>query len=81
MNNVILGKKVVGAKQTLKVVKTGMAQEVYVAMDADVRITRSVIDACKLFDVEVIYVDSMKKLGNMVSIDVGAAIACVLKVC
>lgn len=79
MNNLIKGKKIVGAKQTLKVVKNDMTEVVYVAMDAESRVTKSVVDACKAHNIEVVYIDTMQKLGDMVSIDVGAAIACVLK--
>jgi large subunit ribosomal protein L7A len=81
MSNLIEGKKIVGAKQTLKMVKNDMAEAVYVAMDAESRVTKSVIEACKQYGVELIYIDTMQKLGSMVSIDVGAAIACVLKKC
>jgi large subunit ribosomal protein L7A len=79
MNNIIEGKKIVGAKQTLKAVKNDNVDKVYIAEDAEVRVTRSVVETCKQCNVDVIYVDSMQKLGNMVSIDVGAAVACVLK--
>lgn len=79
INNIIEGKKIVGAKQTLKAIKNENAKSVYVAKDAEPRITKSVIDACKEYDVEVIYIDSMQRLGHMCSIDVGAAIACSLK--
>lgn len=81
MSNLIEGKKIVGAKQTLKIVKSDMALSVYVAMDAESRITKPVIEACKQYNVDVIYIETMQKLGTMVSIDVGAAIACVLKKC
>jgi large subunit ribosomal protein L7A len=79
MNNIIEGKKIVGAKQTLKAVKSESVDKVYIAEDAEIRITKSVVETCKQCNVEVIYVDTMQKLGTMVSIDVGAAVACVLK--
>jgi large subunit ribosomal protein L7A len=78
-NDNIVDKKIVGAKQTLKAVKSGIAKAVYVASDADTRVTKSVIDACNENSVELIYVESMHKLGTMCSIEVGAAIACALK--
>lgn len=74
-----IDKKIVGAKQTLKAVKNGTVKAVYVAADADIRITKSVIEACTENNVEVIYIETMQKLGTMCSIDVGAAIACALK--
>jgi large subunit ribosomal protein L7A len=79
MNNVIEGKKIVGAKQALKAVKADMAKAVYVAMDAEPRITKTVIETAKQHNVEIIYIETMHRLGTMCSIEVGAAIACVLK--
>lgn len=79
MNNLIMGKKIVGAKQALKAVNSDSALSLYVAMDAEARVTKTVIEAAKLHAVDIIYVDTMQKLGEMCSIDVGAAIACVLK--
>ena len=81
MYDKIIEKKIVGAKQTLRAVNSDIVETVYVASDAEVRITKSVLDACILHGVEVIYVDTMQKLGIMCSIDVGTAIACVLKRC
>jgi large subunit ribosomal protein L7A len=78
MNNIV-EKKIVGAKQTLKVVNNNTASIVYVALDAEMRVTNAVVEACNSHNVEIIYVDTMQKLGVMCSIDVGAAIACVLK--
>jgi large subunit ribosomal protein L7A len=78
-NNNNNDKKLVGAKQTLKAVKNGTVKAVYVATDADVRVTKSVVEACNENNIEIIYVESMEKLGIMCSIDVGAAIACALK--
>jgi large subunit ribosomal protein L7A len=72
-------KKIVGAKQTLKAVKSGNVKSVYVATDADIRVTRSVVEACNENNIEIIYIETMQKLGIMCSIDVGAAIACALK--
>lgn len=78
MDRMVEGKKVVGAKQTLRAVKNITAKTVYVAQDADVRVTRDVIEACTETGVELVYIDTMKQLGNLFSIDVGAAVACTL---
>ncbi|GFR38857.1 ribosome-associated protein L7Ae-like [Insulibacter thermoxylanivorax] len=65
----------VGTKQTLKMVELGKAEHVFVAEDADPRITSKVIQLCEKKDVPIIYVDSMRKLGKACGIDVGAAMA------
>lgn len=72
------GKKVVGAKQTIKAIKSGQAKIVYIAEDAEAKVTAPIIEACKQHNVELVFVDTMKKLGSLCGIDVGAATACIL---
>jgi large subunit ribosomal protein L7A len=79
MNSKISGKKVIGAKQTLKSVKLGSAKVVYIAEDAEQKVTKPIVESCSQNGVEVIIVPTMHELGKMCDIDVGAATACVLK--
>jgi len=72
------GKISVGTKQATKAVETGVAAEVFVARDADPRITTKMVNLCKKMNVPVTYVDSMKLLGKACGIEVGAAIAAVV---
>lgn len=65
----------VGTKQTLRMVELGKASEVYVAKDADPKITIKIVDLCKKQGVKLTYVDSMKTLGKACGIEVGAAMA------
>jgi large subunit ribosomal protein L7A len=65
----------IGTKQTLKMVEAGLVEHVFVAEDADPRITSKVIQLCKKNNIPIIYVDSMRKLGKACGIDVGAAMA------
>lgn len=65
----------VGTKQTLRMVELGKASEVYVAKDADPRITIKIVDLCNKQGVKLTYVDSMKTLGKACGIEVGAAMA------
>lgn len=67
----------VGTKQTTKLIEQGKASEVFVARDADPRITSKVVNLCKKMGVQVTYVDSMKQLGKACGIEVGAAVAAV----
>lgn len=73
------GTKVVGVKQTVKVIKNGTAKTVYIAEDADAKLIQSVKVLIDENPLEVVYVDSMKDLGKLCGIDVGAATAAVLK--
>jgi len=69
---------IVGTKQTVRALKSGHVHEVFVASDADPRITESIIDTAKEMDVPVTMVDSMKKLGKSCGIDVGATTVAII---
>lgn len=68
----------IGAKQAKKAVEQGKAAEVFIAKDADPRITIKIVDLCKALGINVTYVDSMSLLGKACGIEVGAAIAAVV---
>lgn len=65
----------IGTKQTFRMVELGKAKEVFLAKDADPRITIKVINLCKKMEVKVTQVESMKMLGKACGIEVGAALA------
>jgi len=71
-------RKKVGAKQTLKAIETGLAEVVYVARDADDRVTGPVTRMAEGAGIEIVSVESMKELGRLCGIEVGAASAAVL---
>jgi large subunit ribosomal protein L7A len=71
--------KVVGAKQTLKALTKGQAQVVFVAKDADSAVTKPIVELCNQQGVEVVHVESMSELGRACLIDVGAAVASIIK--
>ena len=68
----------IGTKQTTRVVENGHAAEVFVAKDADPRITLKIVNLCKKMGVKVTYIDSMKQLGKACGIEVGAAMAAII---
>lgn len=68
----------IGTKKATRVVELGQATEVFIAKDADPRITIKMVNLCKRMDIPVTYVDSMKMLGKACGIEVGAAIAAVV---
>jgi large subunit ribosomal protein L7A len=68
----------IGTKQATKLIEAGQAQEVFIAKDADLRVTSKVIALCKKMGILVTYVDSMKQLGKACGIEVGAAIVAVV---
>lgn len=72
-------KKTVGTKQSLKAVENGTAKTVFIARDADEKITVNLVRLCEKNAIKVVFVDNMKQLGKACGIDVGAAVAALLK--
>ncbi|MDI9485260.1 MAG: ribosomal L7Ae/L30e/S12e/Gadd45 family protein [Bacillota bacterium] len=71
--------RVVGAKQTLKAVQAEQAAVVYLARDADEHVTGPVRKECLSRGIEIVEVETMAELGRACSIEVGAAVAGVMK--
>lgn len=69
--------KTVGTKQTIRMVESGKAAQVFLAKDADPRLTGKMVNLCKKSGVKVTWVDSMRELGKACGIEVGAAMAAV----
>ncbi|NLM35323.1 MAG: 50S ribosomal protein L7ae-like protein [Clostridiales bacterium] len=73
------GKKVIGIKQTGKSLRNGFGKTLYVAKDSDEHLINPLIKLAEELKVEIIYVNTMKELGRLCGIDVGAAVALILK--
>lgn len=74
-----LGNKVIGTKQTLKALKGDQVEHLFIARDAEVKITRPLIELAHKANVPVTYVKTMGDLGQASGIEVGAAVVAVLK--
>ena len=70
--------KAIGIKQTLKAVENKTAIKVFIAKDADEKITGNLRELCLANAIEIVYVDTMKQLGKAVGIEVGASTVCIL---
>jgi large subunit ribosomal protein L7A len=70
---------VVGVKQTLRMLEQGRISEIFVAKDAELYVTRHILEAAREDRIPIKYVESMKQLGNLCGIDIGAAVAGSLK--
>lgn len=70
--------KVVGVKQSKKVIREGKATRVFIALDAEQRVLRPILDLCRDMNVPVGEVATMAELGDACMIDVGAAVVTVL---
>ena len=75
----LVGQKVVGVKQTLKALKNGQGKVLYIAKDADSNITEPILKLAKVNSLQIIFVDTMKELGNLCDIDVASAAALLLE--
>lgn len=69
---------IIGLKQTLKAIQSDRAAKVYLASDSDDYIKKSVIDVCAQKNLEIVYVNTMKELGEACGIDIGASTAAVV---
>ena len=66
--------KVVGAKQVKRALRDGKARCVYLAEDADPRVTEPIAELCEQQGIPVQQVSRMKDLGAACGIGVGAAV-------
>jgi len=73
------GKRVVGVKQSTKAIKDGVAAKVFLAEDAEDRVRAPFVEACGKGRIEIEMVPAMRELGAACGIDVGAAVAVLIK--
>lgn len=67
--------RVVGVKQTRRAVSDGSARQIFLARDADPKVTGPLEELCAQRGVPVEWVPSMKALGAACGIAVGSAAA------
>ena len=72
-------KRIVGIKQLRKALREGTAVKVFVAENADLRLTDPVRSICGESGVPVVSVPTMAELGAACSIEVGAAVAAIIR--
>lgn len=69
------GNKVTGAKQVIRALKNGGVCRVFLAEDADSRVTEPVLRLCQEQGIETESVPTMAELGRACGIAVGSAAA------
>lgn len=72
------GARVAGVKQTRRAIEDGRAARVYLAEDADPRVTGPVEELCSQRGIPVERVPQMKELGSACGIAVPSAVAALL---
>ena len=71
--------KIVGIKQLKKALAADQAAKVFLARDADPKLTGPIAESCRKGGVAVEEVPTMAELGKACGIEVGAAVAALLK--
>ena len=66
----IVGKKVIGIKQSTKAIKNGEGNVLYVAKDVDARMINSLIDLAQQKNIKIVEISTMKELGKISGIEV-----------
>ena len=72
-------RKVIGIKQLRRALGAGTVRKVFLAEDADPRLTDPLAEMCSSQGVEVEHAKTMKELGRAGGIDIGAAAAGILR--
>ncbi|AMP20316.1 50S ribosomal protein L7Ae/L30e/S12e/Gadd45 [endosymbiont 'TC1' of Trimyema compressum] len=75
----IAKRRTVGTKQTKKALQNSQLKAVYVAMDAEHKVTKPLVEIINKKGLPICWVETKYKLGKACGIEVGTAIAGVLK--
>ena len=71
--------KVIGLKQVGRALRDGSASKVFIAYDADNKLTAPIVSLCKKTGVDFITGFTMEQLGHAADIDVGASVVAIVK--
>ncbi|MGV8145254.1 MAG: ribosomal L7Ae/L30e/S12e/Gadd45 family protein [Alkaliphilus sp.] len=72
-------KKTIGIKETLKALKQEKIKLLYIAEDLDLHLKKEVEEVASFWDIEIVSVESKRKLGIACGIDVNASTVGILK--
>ncbi len=70
--------QIVGTKQTLKQLENNGVKVVFVAKDADDKVTGQVVELAKAKNVQVEFIDTMEELGKKCNVEVKTAVAAII---
>lgn len=79
LSELAAAKKVTGAKQVTRALKNGAVRRVFLAQDAESRVTEPVLRLCRELGTDTIEVPTMAELGGACGIAVGSAVAAILE--
>jgi len=69
----------VGIKQTKLAIEKGEAIKVFIAGDADKKLVEPIAERCRELEIPLVGIVSMRELGKVCGIQVGAAAAAVVR--
>ena len=70
--------KIVGAKQVKRALAKSEIGMVFIALDAEKKVTEEIEQICQSKSVPITYINSMEELGEACGIDINAAVAALL---
>ena len=71
--------KIVGAKQVKRALALSDVGAVFIANDAEDKVTKEIKELCNTKQIRIIHVDTMENLGKACGIGINAAVAALLK--
>lgn len=71
--------RVVGVNQSIREIKKGNVNYVYIAKDADKEVINELVKVCNEKNICIKYVNTMKELGKMFNVEVKVAATSILK--
>ncbi len=79
MHRLKQGSKVIGSKQTLRALEREQASVLYIAKDAQDKVTVRVLDLAKSQNLPIVFVETMDELGSVCDVEVKTATAALIK--
>lgn len=70
--------KIVGAKQVKRALNSSKVEVVFIADDAEKKVTNEIEVLCNIKQIQVIHVETMDSLGKACGIGINAAVAALL---
>ena len=79
LDELLISKKVIGQKQVVRAINDNIVSKVFVAKDADERISKAIIEKCETGGIVIEFSETMHQLGKSAGIDIGATAVALLK--
>lgn len=79
MHRLKTNSKVIGMKQTLKALENQEVRVLYVAKDAQSKVTTGAIELAESQKIPVVYINTMEELGSVCDVEVKTATAALIK--